>query len=261
MNDQALFSISDSQYSWSCRFAQFIDSQDGLDEIMGISLSQRKSSVPVEHSKKNGLEGARNLETTLSLAATTFGSPVDQFVSTQDSSMGNLTKVETANVRKRNSADVAQLLEKPMAKPSTATFKVPKSVPAGRTSSAKKGGIELTGQQTKTSPALTKETLVLSALKEPAADKNSALDKEGNSEDSLQPALKSDVPSGSVWKERSADPFLTPQREQERCLDYHSAAEESKQFSERSSGKVVTPVSLFVILLLIQTYNGHRPDI
>lgn len=243
--------FSDSQYSWGCRFAQFIDSQDGLDEILGISLSQRKSSVPVEHSKKNGLEGALNLETALSLAATTFGSPVDQFVSTQDSSMGNLTKVETANVRKRNSADVAQLLEKPMAKPSTATFKVPKSVPAGRTSSAKKGGIELTGQQTKTPPALTKETLVSSTLKEPATEKNSALDKEGNSEDSLQPALKSDVPSGSVWKERSADPFLTPQREQERCLDYQSAAEESKPFSERSSGKVVIPFSLFVILLLI----------
>lgn len=210
---------------------------------MGISLSQRKSSIPVEHSKQNGLEGALNLETALSLAATTFGSPVDQFVSTQDGAMGNVTKVDTANVRKRNSADVAQLLEKP----STAIFKVPKSVPTGRTSSAKKGGIELTEQQMKTpGPASAKETFLLSTLKEPTAEKNSALDKEGNYEGSLQPALKSDVLSGSGWRERSADPFLIPQREQERCLDYHSAAEESKQLFERSSGKVVIPFSLVI---------------
>lgn len=33
-----------------CRFAHFIESQDGLDELMGITLGQRKRSMPIEPS-------------------------------------------------------------------------------------------------------------------------------------------------------------------------------------------------------------------
>lgn len=62
------------------RFAQFIESQGGLDEIMGITLGQRKRSMPVESSTQVEL-GARS---TASIA-TPFGSPLDLALNTQES--------------------------------------------------------------------------------------------------------------------------------------------------------------------------------
>ena len=92
---------------------------------MGITLGQRKRSIPVESSTQVGL-GARS---TGSLA-TPFGSPLDLALNTQESVKNSPSGL-----------DIAQASQDSEGKYFTPQFKVPKPVPIGTTSGGVQGAL------------------------------------------------------------------------------------------------------------------------
>lgn len=108
-----------------CRFAHFIESQDGLDELMGITLGQRKRSMPMEPSTQAGsLASARD-------------SPLDLALNTQESVKTLPSSV--VGLERYQAVDLAPASQNSTGKMPAPQFKVPKPVPIVKTSGAAQG--------------------------------------------------------------------------------------------------------------------------
>lgn len=106
------------------KFAQFIESQGGLDEIMGITLSQRKRSMPIESLSQDNLSG-HGIES----PANAPDSLLDLALNTQDSARNESMSV--VGLEKYQAIDIAQASQTSAVKLGTTLFKVPKPVPIG----------------------------------------------------------------------------------------------------------------------------------
>lgn len=202
----------------SCRFAQFIDSQNGLDEIMGITLSQRNRSLPVESAKHMTLSEAPSTGTTGSPAAAS-GSPVEVVFATQDSQVDNVPPTERSPVglEKYPAADISQ--EPLSAKRLTAEFKVPKPVFIGTNSGLTNGGAMHSGIPSKFKLLLEKQNPTLGGLEgvtktKVESDVSSRQEKKGADMEKVVPVLTGDsdkdVPLAIISKYRNVEPCTLP---------------------------------------------------